>query len=205
LAPLLGVPVIDHVLNAVSNVFDEDEIVVLTSGEASDDPLAVYLLYSGWQVFRGSLDNVFQRFRDCLDVYPCDWMLRICADSPFFDQDIVGKAIRIVRSNRCDVITNVFPRTFPKGQSFEFLNSNTFRSIEVSNLNDAEKEHITDVFYNNSKEFKILNLEADPPFDPELSYCIDTIEDLKRLGSLKTKPSLSHRLNINGVVTGQEI
>jgi hypothetical protein len=82
LAPYRGWPVIRHVMAAVTEAFgDRVPLTVLTSVEPSDDPLVAYLEHLGVDVFRGPLDDVFERFRQCLCGRPCAWMLRLNADT----------------------------------------------------------------------------------------------------------------------------
>lgn len=72
-------------LAAVEYALPSVQIVVATSIERPDDPLASYLSTLGATVFRGPLDNVFERFRMCVFEHPCDRFLRLNADSPFLD------------------------------------------------------------------------------------------------------------------------
>src|SRR5436190_24302869 len=81
LAPLHGQPLIRHVLERLAAVLPEQCIVVATSREASDDPLAAYLATLGVPVYRGELENVVGRFQRCLEAFPCEWLVRISADS----------------------------------------------------------------------------------------------------------------------------
>ena len=49
--------------------------------------------------------------------------VRISADSPLIDPSLIDKAVTLFKKNRFDIVTNVFPRTFPKGFSVEVVNS----------------------------------------------------------------------------------
>ncbi|RJR49541.1 MAG: hypothetical protein C4576_06605 [Desulfobacteraceae bacterium] len=93
LAPFRGKPVIWHVVAAVRRALPRIPIVVATSTDAVDDPLNVYLRDLGIAVFRGSRDCVFDRFRACVAVHPCEWVLRICADSPLMDTKLLQTVV----------------------------------------------------------------------------------------------------------------
>src|SRR5712675_887192 len=80
LAPLDGEPIIAQVIKRVSQAVGRDRITVATSDDRSDDPLACYVDQLGISVYRGSLNDVFSRFRSCLEAYPCTWFFRVCAD-----------------------------------------------------------------------------------------------------------------------------
>jgi spore coat polysaccharide biosynthesis protein SpsF (cytidylyltransferase family) len=84
-------------------------------------------------------------------------------------------------ANDFDLITNVFPRTFPRGQSVELIHSAKFASIDPGRLTPQEQEHVTQVFYNHPDEFRILNIPSANPDLAEMNLAVDTIEDLRRL------------------------
>ena len=203
LAKLKGKPVLDHVFDAVSQTLEPDNIVLLTSDHPSDDPLAQYADSRNWLIFRGSLENVFDRFRQCLDSYPCHWVLRVCADSPFLDPGLLQAGVKAAGETDCDVITNVFPRTFPKGQSFEIILAEALRTIDMSEMNDDEKEHVTPFFYNHLERFRIVNMSCDPPAGFHPGYVIDTPEDLRRLEAETPPTGLSSGLR-HGAAFGPE-
>lgn len=181
LAPLGGKPVIARVITRVTQVIPSEMVVVATSQEESDDALAYYLRGIGIPVFRGPLDNVFSRFQLCLGEFPCTWFFRICADSPFLDSTLMQKMMNYCDRTELDLVTNVFPRTFPKGMSVEMLNAKPFAAIDSANLTQEEQEHLTKVYYNHSDRFKIINLESGNPALANESFALDTIEDLRRL------------------------
>jgi spore coat polysaccharide biosynthesis protein SpsF len=184
LAPLGGKPVIARVITRVTEVIPSEMVVVATSQEESDDALAYYLRGNGIPVFRGPLDNVFSRFQLCLEEFPCTWFFRICGDSPFLDSTLMQKMMNYCARTEVDLVTNVFPRTFPKGMSVEMLNAKSFAAIDSANLTQEEQEHLTQVYYNHSDRFKIINLESGNPALANESFVLDTIEDLRRLEKL---------------------
>jgi spore coat polysaccharide biosynthesis protein SpsF len=183
LAPLCGKPVICHVLDRVTQAIIPAAIVVATSTATSDDPLVAYVKSLGFDVFRGDLDNVIARFQQCLSQFPCQWLFRICADSPALDPGL----LRAVRS-RCvpgiDLVTNVQERTFPPGQSVECMAANRFAAIDSQALAPEEREHVTQYYYRHSKQFSILNLRAAVPATQEERFVVDTLDDLRRLEAI---------------------
>lgn len=191
LAPFLGRPMIDHVVASVSAAISPDAIVVLTSTDKTDDPLAAYGERQGWNVFRGPLDNVFERFRLCAERLPCDWILRVCADSPLLDPELARSAIGTAVGGPWDVVTNVFPPTFPIGQSVEVVRWKPMQAVDADRLSPEDLEHVTRFFYSHPEEFRILNLQAGEHHTLEPGCAVDTIEDLRRLERTGRPPRLS--------------
>jgi spore coat polysaccharide biosynthesis protein SpsF (cytidylyltransferase family) len=184
LAPFRDRPLIAHLLEKVAQVLPPSHVVVATSCEPADDPVAFYVRDLGISVFRGPLDNVFRRFQLCLETYPCTWFFRICADSPL----LYGALLQAVMTYRhrfdLDLVTNVYPRTFPKGQSVEMIRAATFAAIDCDCLTTEEQEHVTKYFYNQPGRFNMLNVDSGNAALAKMSFVVDTIEDLSRLEKL---------------------
>jgi len=148
---------IEHVINNVRNSKLVKKIVVTTSKEKSDQKLFKLLKSKNVNVFRGSLNNVSKRVLDAAKKYKSKYFLRVNGDSPMIDSTVIDKAIRIHKNNKSfDLITNVFPRTFPSGQSVEIIRAKIL-DMNIKLMTNEEKEHITKYFYRNSSNFKIKN------------------------------------------------
>ena len=187
LAPFKGRPVIHHLISQVKEVIPSSQVVVATSTDPTDDPLACYVQQLGISVFRGPLDNVFERFKQCLKKYPCDWFFRLCGDSPLLDKALLRAMLTYCDKSDIDLVTNVYPRTFPKGRSLELLKAEPFSGIDSSHLSDEEKEHLTKAYYNHPETFRILNLTASDASLAKADLAIDTVEDLLRLETFPEK------------------
>jgi len=183
LAPFRGKPLIWHVTGAVARALPSVPLVVATSDEASDDPLAAYVRDLGFPVFRGPRDDVFERFRRCLGDYPCDWILRVNADSPLLSGHVL-RTVHGLAAMECDVVTTTAPRTFPRGQNLELIRTTTFAAVDPLRLTDEDREHVTRYFYRHPDEFQIVNVESGDAQLSGFSVAVDTIEDLQRLERL---------------------
>lgn len=184
LAPLANRPVLSHVVERVRRVLPSDRIVVATSTDPSDDALAGYAESLGVKTFRGPLEDVFARFQRCLREHPCSWFFRVSADSPLLDESLLSAVSSRLEGREVDLVTNVFPRTFPRGHSVELLRAETFAGIEGDRLSWPQREHLTQVYYQNPDRFRILNVESGRPSLADLNYCVDVEEDLPRLETL---------------------
>jgi spore coat polysaccharide biosynthesis protein SpsF len=184
LAPIGGTPMIARVIGGISSIYPKDRIVLATSTETSDDPLSLYVESLGIKVFRGPLDDVFGRFRLCLQANPCDWFFRISADSPLLNCSILAMMDSLVVDS-LDLITNVQKRTFPHGHSVELLNAEKFSQIDPTRLSADDCEHVTRFYYNHADEFRILNLENMDADYAKLNFVVDTLDDLHRVEAME--------------------
>lgn len=184
LAPLNGKPLIDHITERISKLKNIDRFVVLTSIEPSDDPLACYLEQKGVDVFRGPLDNVYERFKVALAVYPCESFIRICGDSPIINTDLIDYMARLYLGVGCDFLSNVQHKKFPKGQSVEIINSDLFLRVDADVLTAEQREHVMPYFYENSAKLETYFPDSNADHR-QINTCVDTIQDLKNIESGK--------------------
>ncbi len=182
LAPFRGRPMVDHVMAAAANAIKGDaSAVLLTSTSATDDPLAAHAQARGWACFRGDLDNVLLRFAEALGPYPCDWVVRVCGDSPTILPSLIEQCVDIALEDNFDIVTNVRPRTFPKGQSIEIIRSSLLAAVDMKHTSAEQREHVFPWFYENIGPERIHNVPCLGDFPIKDDCVVDTLEDLRRL------------------------
>lgn len=190
LAPLEGFPVLYHVVTRATMAVGKERVCLLTSDHASDDPIVAYTQrFLEVPVFRGSLFDVFDRFSSALKLYPCDWVMRISADSPLIDPNLMQAMIRLTEKP-CDLISNVVERTFPSGQSVEIIKSSLLEQVRSEILSNSDREHVTPFFYRNQDRFFIKSVKASAAEWADERMVVDTPQDLdliKRFFMANTK------------------
>lgn len=152
--------ILEHIFQNLRKSKFKNKIIVLTSKNKEDNKIIKVCRKNKIEYFRGNLNNVYKRFVDALDIFKCDAFVRINADSPMIDVKIVNAAIEKFKCKKFDIVTNCFPKTYPKGQSVEVINSKIF----IKNFKKVKKksflEHITKFFYLNHNSFKIFNIRS---------------------------------------------
>ena len=119
-----------------------------------------------------------------------DQVVRISADSPLIHPDVISKIISSSRDFiECDIITNIFPRTYPRGQSVEIISRTAFESIEDMPLSENHKEHVTSYFYENSSKYRIQNI-ANIQNLSKVNLCVDTQSDLIKINNFANSQQL---------------
>ena len=181
LAPFKGKPMLHHVLEQIKKTKVYSSIILATSIDKSDDPLTIYAKHIGLKVIRGSQNDVIQRYVVALNSYSCDAFFRICGDSPLLLPHLFDYAASIYKKKQFDIITNVYPRTYPAGMSVELIKTETFLKIKKKITNTDEKEHLSRYFYHNSNNFQIHNIECASSIDPNLSLAVDEVGDIKKI------------------------
>ena len=173
-------PLLWYIFQRVKLISDKN-IVIVTSNQKKDNKIVNFCQTNNIKYFRGSLNNVMKRSIDCCSYYKFDYFMRICADRPFLDFNLGKKMIKQNLKNY-DLITNLFPKTFPSGLTCELIKVIALKKIFKKNLNDNFKEHICDYFYKNSKKFKIKNLRSN--YNQKIinmNLSLNTKKDLKKV------------------------
>ena len=183
LAPFLGKPILAHIVDCIKRTKINPSIILATSDEKTDDPLATYGKYLGIEVVRGPRDDVLERFAKTLKKHKCDAFFRICGDSPLLLPLLFNQALLIYNNSSYDLVTNVFPRTFPVGMSVELIKTKRFLETKEKIVKKIDREHLTRYFYQNSKDFQIYNMECGKSINLDYKLAVDEIKDLKRLES----------------------
>ena len=176
-----GKSMIVHVYNKVKKSKLVKKIFVATSKNKSDDKLSLHLKQNKIKSFRGDLDNVARRLLSLAINKKAKYFIRISGDSPLIDYKIIDRACRLLLKSKSkyDLITNLFPRTYPKGQSVEIIRTSTLEQ-HIKYFSNDEKEHVTKYFYNNSSKFKIRNFYFNG-IKKEIDQTVDTKKDLSLL------------------------
>tara|TARA_B100000886_G_C20389402_1_gene477565 strand:+ start:699 stop:1373 length:675 start_codon:yes stop_codon:yes gene_type:complete len=190
-----GLEIIKHVIKNLKMSKHKLKIVVVTSNYKSDQRLITFLKKNNIIYFRNSLSNVLDRLLKCALKYNAKYFIRINGDSPFIDCKVIDKMITVHKANpyKFDLITNVFPRTFPKGQSVEIIKTNCLKNISNKKLSRHHKEHVTKYIYDNNKLFKIMNLSHKIDLS-DYSLAVDSQHDFnlynKKLKNISLKKKI---------------
>ena len=174
-----GRTVLQYVIERLKQCTALDGIVVAVSTDDRDTPIVKHCEELGVAVCRGSLDDVAGRFLDAAERFGFDAFVRACADSPLLDADLVDRAVERYRECKCDIVTNVMPRTYPHGQSVEVVRTELLRVTWPKLTTPEHLEHVTSFFYEHRSDFSIVNLCA-PRDMSDMRLVVDTEEDWER-------------------------
>lgn len=178
-----GRPLLAYLLERLEHSRGSLTIVVATSLDPTDDPIASYCKEYGIRCFRGSLEDVAGRFVDLIKEYSFDAFVRISGDSPLLDQELVDKGIGLFLEGGHDLVSNVLVRTFPKGQSVEVIDAKVFIDAYPHMETRSEKEHVTPFFYKRSDKYRIRLFKSGRDYS-SLQLSVDTREDMNRFRSI---------------------
>ena len=186
-----GEPLLQYLIERIKLCSKLDHIVVATSTDKSDQEIYNFCEKNGYACYRGSLNNVASRFYELAIEYSLDVIVRLNADSPLLDHMLIELAIQHFLRENCDLVTNTFPRSFPKGQSVEVINVKKFLNAYLSYNNEDEYEHVTFHFYNHPNQYKIYNFSFEKDLRT-IQLSVDTPEDLEVFKQIISKMNRPH-------------
>jgi len=177
---LHGRPLIWYVIRQVKKAKKVKKIILAIPKGKKDKNLYLYLKRIGIEIYRGSEKNVAGRIVSAAKKFKANLFMRISGDSPLIKPSIIDRCIYLQKKFvDYDLITNVFPRTFPSGQSVEIIKTNIIEK-NIKKMKKKEREHVTLFFYKYYNKFKIKNFISK---SKKLSSknSIDTLEDFHKL------------------------
>jgi len=175
--------VLGSVISRVRAARSVDEVVILTSLDSTDDQICEECDRLVVRYFRGSLENVADRFRAFLQNESIQSFVRISGDSPLIDPNLIDRMIFLFEESGADIASNVVRRTFPSGQSVEVIKTEVFLDAVDSFLSISHFEHVTKFFYEFPGDFSFVSLEADGDFS-DIRLSIDYPDDLAILSKM---------------------
>jgi len=186
LIKIKGVPVIKLIVDRIQLSRLIDKIVVATTVNKADDALEEYLKKNlkECDVFRGSEENVLERFYFCAKQYDPEIIVRITADDPLKDAKIIDNAIKhLLKDRSLDYVSNTIKPTFPEGLDVEAF---TFKALQKA-FNDAsapsEKEHVTPYIWKHPDLFKLCNFMLGEDLS-SWRWTLDKPEDLEFINKI---------------------
>lgn len=173
-----GKPLLSYILERLDQSEHKENIVIATSDQTTDNPIVEYSQVHGIPYFRGDLNNVSQRFADCMSHFNFDYGVRINGDNIFTDAKLVDKAIDLICLQNYDFVSNVKGRTFPTGMSVEVVNADFYRKISKKFTKERYREHVTLYFYEHEDAGNFLFFTNDEMEEAKgLKMAVDTQED----------------------------
>ena len=185
LLPARGKPMLAHLVERLRRVPSLDAIVLATTINAADEPLAEFSRAQGILCHRGSEDDVMQRVIGAAEAAGADLVVEITADCPIIDSGIVEQVIRMFRENRCDYASNAHVRSYPDGMDTQVFSLATLRRSAAMTSDPLEREHVTLHIRRHPELFPPVHLVAPPEEHwPELGLTLDEEGDYRLLKTL---------------------
>lgn len=165
-----------HVVDRLKYAKEIDNIVVATTISSNDNSVHEWCKVNSIDCFRGSENNVLERYFYAANKFNADIIVRITADDPFKDFRIIDQAVKILKKNKYDFVCNNSPVSFPEGLDVEVITIDALKTSYLNSTSNFEKEHVTQYIHRNKNMFKIFNIKNKTDLS-SYRWTIDTQED----------------------------
>ena len=195
-----GKPLLWHVVNRLKYATKIDDIIVATTISEKDDKIEEWCKENNVHCFRGSEENVLNRYYSASEAFPSDYVVRITADDPFKEPKVIDAVITKLIEEGYDHVTNNLPPSFPEGLDCEAFKKLALDRSEKEAETAFEREHVTQYIYHHPEIFKIGNVSN----AENLSYLRWTVD--KDVDFEMVKAVYAHRNPANkGILLMDEI
>jgi spore coat polysaccharide biosynthesis protein SpsF (cytidylyltransferase family) len=182
LMALAGRPVLEHVILRCQHAQLVDRVIVATTVAPKDLAVVNFVSGMGVNVFCGSENDVLDRYYQAARKFDLKNIVRITADCPMIDPDIIDRVIREYFAAGVDYATNTLMPTYPDGEDVEIFSFKALqRAWQEANML-SEREHVTPYIVKN-EVFKKINLALDVDLSPQ-RWTLDEPRDYQKLSAV---------------------
>lgn len=178
LLPILGEPMLFRQIERVRRAQRIDHLVVATSTDRSDDPLAEACVARGIACSRGSLNDVLDRFVQCALPYQPEIVIRLTGDCPLADPQLIDAMLQKFKVTGYDYLTNANPPSFPDGLDVEVMRLSALVEAHREAKLPSEREHVTPYLRAHPERFRLGNHAAEADHSG-LRWTVDEEQDLQ--------------------------
>ena len=186
LSPLIDGTVLDWVVKRTQAAKLIDQLVVATTTSPLDEEIAAYCKQHDITCFRGSENDVLDRYYQCALEHKADIVIRITSDCPLIDPAIIDHVVRkMVDDSSLSYSSNVEPTTYPEGQSVEVMSMAAVAKAWEEVTDPASREHVTPYIRFQKSLFKSYCLTCEPDAS-HLRMTVDYEDDARMIKGLLT-------------------
>lgn len=181
LADIGGKPMLYRVIVRARRAQTLGRVVLATTWDASDDPVAVYCQAQGFPLYRGDPQDVLDRYYQAARLFNAHTVVRLTGDCPLIDPGEIDRTVRAFQASEVDFAANRLPppwqRTTPIGMDTEVVSFAALHKAWGEADQKHQREHVMPYFYEDADRFNVLVVEHDPNLG-HLRLTVDTQEDL---------------------------
>ncbi len=178
LADLGGASLLARMVRRTGRAKRPAEVAVATTDTPGDEPTVAECARLGVPVFRGSAEDVLDRYRGAAAAFAADAVIRICADSPFSDPEVIDEVAETFLNTRADYVSNCHPLRYPLGMNIELITRAALEIAAARAEDPAEREHVTPYLVRRPEHFKLVNVPGPAEDYSACRWTVDCPADL---------------------------
>lgn len=163
-----------------------DKLVVATTEKKVDDAIVSECDSLGIVYFRGSEDDVLDRYYQAARAFSADSIVRITSDCPLIDPEIIDRVVQAFLDNGPDYASNTIESTYPRGLDVEVFTFGALEKAWREASADFQRAHVTPYIYQHPEQFKIYSVAGEENWG-NYRWTVDTREDLAMVRAVYEK------------------
>jgi spore coat polysaccharide biosynthesis protein SpsF len=182
LRPIAGKPMLWWHLDRLKRSGRIDRIVVATTPEPAADAIVEIAEGAGVMVFRGSEQDVLDRFAGAAALAEAETVVRVTSDCPVLDPALIDQTIALYESAGpgCHY-ASIDISSFPRGLDCEVFSRRSLDEAHREGVLREDREHVTPFIRRHAERYGPRFLSREPVVDPSYRWCVDTPEDFELL------------------------
>jgi spore coat polysaccharide biosynthesis protein SpsF len=180
LLELGGRSVLANVVARVQAASLIDRVVVATTTDDVDDAIVAEASRLGVPAFRGSREDVLDRFLGAATAYDAAIVVRVTSDCPLLDPDVIDRVVQALLDSGADYASNTIQRSYPRGLDVEAFRVDTLRLAATEATMPEDREHVTTFVHRHPERFRRASVVGSHDHSHH-RWTLDTHEDLEFL------------------------
>jgi spore coat polysaccharide biosynthesis protein SpsF len=160
LLPILGKPMLERQIERVLRASSIDRLIVATTTEGADDAIASLAAELGIDTYRGSVDDVLDRFYRAAAPSRPSHVVRLTADCPLADWTLIDQAVQRALSGGFDYVSTALKPTWPDGLDAEVVAFEALETAWREARSLVEREHVTPFIVNQPHRFRHASIDS---------------------------------------------
>jgi spore coat polysaccharide biosynthesis protein SpsF (cytidylyltransferase family) len=179
LADVNGRPMLARMFERVKAAGNIDKIMLVTSTDSSDDPVVELCRREGILCYRGSLDDVLDRYYQAARFIKADVIVRLTGDCPLIDPTVIDLMVDVYHDKHCDYAANSAPPpgTFPDGMDVEVFSFQAIEKAWCEANKPSHREHVTFYLWQNPHLFSLFRYDLNEDLS-SIRLTVDYPEDM---------------------------
>ena len=199
LADICGKPLLARVIERVRASRTVQRTVLATTTDAADNVLVELARRNNSGTYRGSVNDVLDRYYQTAREFDADIVVRVTGDDPFKDPEVIDRIVgRFLEDDSMDYVSNTLKPSYPEGLDIEVFSFEALEKAWMEASLNSDREHVTPYIWRHPERFRTLNVEYHRDLS-HLRWTLDYDQDLRFAREVYA------RLNPNGMFLMNDI
>lgn len=184
LMEVMGKPLLGYQIDRLKKV-KQAALVIATTTASKDDPIVRLCQKMHVPVYRGSEEDVLDRYLQAAHMHAADVVVRVTSDCPLIDPQVIDEVISFYLDHfpDYDYVSNTNVRTFPRGMDTEVFSIKALEEAALKGKRQADREHVTYYLYTHPEQFNIGAVKRAKD-DSHHRWTVDTPEDFQLIRTI---------------------